>query len=282
MNSVETLGWKLTSIFNDIEFFDEDHSYMYKGKKYESVTTVIKKFQEPFRSDYWLTYKAIQRKGFKPIGDFKEEVPTDHILIRTKTKGDKLYHYKGVPTYYAPKKYIEELREEWKQKGIDGREKGNYVHDYMENLYRGKVYKRDKFLDSLKRDYWIPIKLEGILADHDYEIAGQVDGVFFDTKNAEIICVDHKTDKEIERSNFFNKMKYPLDMLDDCNFNKYTIQVNIYRYIIEKYTKIKVERLYIHWIDYDNKKAELIEVPRYEVNKLLDVYNSTRNKSASK
>lgn len=278
MNTVETLGWKLTDIFKDVLFFDEDHSYMYKGNEYKSVTTVIKEFQQPFRSDYWLTFKAVQKKGYKVTGDYKDHVPEDHLLIHTKTKGDKLFHYSKVPTHYAPKKYIKELKEEWRIKGENGRNQGTYIHDYMENLYRGKVYKRDAFLESLKNDDWCPIALEKVIADHDYQIAGQVDAAFFDVSTTEIILVDFKTDQKIEKTNFFNKMKYPLDLLDDCNFSKYTIQLNMYRYIIEKHTKVRIDRMYIQWIDYDNKKSELIEVPRYEINKLLYVYYSTRNK----
>ena len=44
-------------------------------------------------------------------------------------------------------------------------------------------------------------------------------------------------------------MLYPLDSLDDCNYSHYSLQLNIYKILIEKYTSIKVKNVFIVYFD---------------------------------
>jgi ATP-dependent exoDNAse (exonuclease V) beta subunit len=68
------------------------------------------------------------------------------------------------------------------------------------------------------------------------KIAGQSDRVT--VANGRVDILDYKTNKEIKTQSYKNyegisqKMLYPLNHLDDCNLNHYTVQLSIYMYII--------------------------------------------------
>jgi hypothetical protein len=51
----------------------------------------------------------------------------------------------------------------------------------------------------------------------------------------------------------------PLEFLSDCNYNKYTLQLNMYKHCIEKYLDITIDSMFIVWIKPDG--FELINIP---------------------
>ena len=54
---------KKLAIFKDPNFLfnEEEHTYHYRGIKYESVTSYIKRFKETFDKEYWSKRKAQER-----------------------------------------------------------------------------------------------------------------------------------------------------------------------------------------------------------------------------
>lgn len=73
-------------------------------------------------------------------------------------------------------------------------------------------------------------------------IAGQSDRIT--VAGGKVDILDYKTNKEIKTQGFRNyegitqKMLYPLNHLDDCNLNHYTIQLSIYMHIILKHNPL--------------------------------------------
>jgi hypothetical protein len=68
----------------------------------------------------------------------------------------------------------------------------------------------------------------------------------------------HNTNKEIKKESFVNwegasdKLQFPLDGLDDCNFNHYAIQLSIYMYIMLKHNpKLKPGKMFIHHVVFE-------------------------------
>lgn len=45
---------------------------------------------------------------------------------------------------------------------------------------------------------------------------------------------DYKTNEEIQMENKYQKMKYPVNHLDDCNYNHYALQISLYAYMLEQ------------------------------------------------
>lgn len=73
----------------------------------------------------------------------------------------------------------------------------------------------------------------------EYEVAGQADKVEIYDKL--ITIVDYKTNKKIEKSGWVDfktgqtkKLLDPCTGLDDCNFMKYSLQLNFYAYMIKQ------------------------------------------------
>ena len=82
----------------------------------------------------------------------------------------------------------------------------------------------------------IPMKSEIIVGDEDLGICGMVDQLFWNNKTNELQIWDWKTNKEIKRSNRWQKFKGPLSHLDVCEFNTYSLQLSLYRFFNRKKT----------------------------------------------
>ncbi len=102
---------------------------------------------------------------------------------------------------------------------------------------------------------------EGVYPEHmvylkSAGICGQSDLV--EVVNGKINIIDYKTNKEIKTESFVNwegasdKMMFPIDNLDDCNFNHYAIQLSVYMYMILKHNpKLKPGRIFIHHVTFE-------------------------------
>ena len=69
--------------------------------------------------------------------------------------------------------------------------------------------------------------------DGDFLLCGQIDLLAVDGND--IIILDHKTNKKVEFKSFYDKykksqtmMKYPLNTIQDCNGQHYTLQLSTY------------------------------------------------------
>lgn len=241
------------NFFKDINYYDDSHTYYYNNEQFTSVTTIIKKYQHDFNEEYWAKYKVLQNQGLQIKTDKANNVPKGFYLLDS-----QLVHYKDLNVD------INEMIATWKNVSNSSKDKGTSYHKYLENAWNNKynTSDRNEVLDNIIKvlsTQYVPIKLEWVVADFDSRIAGQVDGFFYDTKNKSYVILDYKTDKEIKYFNRFQTFMPPLEFLSDCNFNKYTLQLNTYKHCIEKYMNITVANMFIVWIKADG--FELINIP---------------------
>ena len=68
-------------------------------------------------------------------------------------------------------------------------------------------------------------------------------------------------------------MKVPLHKLDDVNGQHYYLQLSIYKYLIEKYTNIKIDELFIVYFNVNAENYEVIPIPYLykEVKNILEL-----------
>ena len=59
-------------------------------------------------------------------------------------------------------------------------------------------------------------------------------------------------------------LKYPLTHLPDCSYYRYTLQVNLYRYILESEYSMSVGSMFLALCHPDLPAARLVEVPRVD------------------
>ena len=133
------------------------------------------------------------------------------------------------------------------KKGRKAREAGTNMHLQIENYYNDIEYEKDteilKFLEFEKKyikDKYKPYRTEWQIFDEDSFLAGTVDMVY-EKKEGELFIFDWKRSKNIikkdgtiDNKNPFENGKKGLSHLSSTDYNKYTLQQNIYKYILEK------------------------------------------------
>ncbi len=81
------------------------------------------------------------------------------------------------------------------------------------------------------------------------------------------------------KDNFGNKMKDCLYMLDQCEFNTYSLQLNIYKKIIEKNTNLKLGTSHLVWFNEENDNYKIINCEDYSgyVDNMFEIlYNKNK------
>ena len=133
------------------------------------------------------------------------------------------------------------------------------------------------FINFIK-DYpnLIPYRTEWIIYDNEIKIAGSIDMVFKNDDET-LSIYDWKRSKLITRINNFNRFAIPYQIchLPDSNFWHYSLQLNIYKYIIEKNYNKKVKDLFLVRLHPDSieNNYELIQLPilTKEIEDLFDL-----------
>lgn len=110
-----------------------------------------------------------------------------------------------------------------------------------------KIAPNQKLQDGVYPEHFVYLKSLGICGQAD--LVEIVDGY--------INITDYKTNKEIKEKGFTNwegitsKMFNPVNNLDDCNLNHYSLQLSIYAYIIKKHNpKLKIGKLVIQHVKF--------------------------------
>jgi ATP-dependent exoDNAse (exonuclease V) beta subunit len=228
--------------FSHIKYYDEPHKYVVNDKELTSATTFI--------------------------GKFKDKFDTENIAESYATK-------RGLD--------VQDVINEWDLKRDVSTVKGSLVHNFAENWWYNKVFPydplpvvrkfgqdiiKDKFekcVDIFKKFYndakenLIPVKMEFVVGDLDYGIAGMVDCLFYNKKSNKLEIYDYKTNKEIKTKNTYGQyFKTPISHLDYCELNTYSLQLNLYKHIIEKNTGLELGNLYLIWINEVNDTYKVI------------------------
>ena len=133
------------------------------------------------------------------------------------------------------------------------------------------------FYDDYK-DIYDMIQDEFIVWSKEFDIAGSIDGIMYNKYTQQCCILDFKSNKDLQfESKYHKKMKVPLHKLDDVNGQHYYIQLSIYKYLIEKYTNIKVDELFIVYFNTNAKDYEIIPIP-YMENEVINILENRRIK----
>nr|DAF44274.1 MAG TPA: Exonuclease V [Podoviridae sp. ct8Lf7] len=282
---------KITKQNGNIAFEEEAHIYYDVTKpeqKFISVTTLIHSFTQPFDKEFWSAYKALEKLLSKEDWAIEKK-----SLLNTK-KFDKVLLELHNITEDEFNKEQQTILDMWDEENRNSCERGTRIHADLENSF----YKKKKDIDLSK--YQIGGKFECI-KDHNnldlengiypeylisrvsedgkLRIAGQIDLLV--KKGNKIIIGDWKTNKKIETKSFFDsknkssvKMKYPLNNLDDCNFNHYCLQLSTYAWMIQKLNpEFEIEDLVlVHFDHTDNMAVYHLPYLKDEVIKMLSFY----------
>ena len=167
----------------------------------------------------------------------------------------------------------EEIQARWSANGTESANRGTWMHLTFELwLNRDGVSLEGQEMAMFQR--WVreyPERLRAFRTEwevygEEENIAGSIDFVAEDEDGA-LVLVDWKRTKQLRDSfdNRWRKMSTPLEHLPDCKGAHYELQLNCYRYIVQKYYGRRVSRMLIVCTHPDNgDEAFVHEVPLRE------------------
>ena len=123
---------------------------------------------------------------------------------------------------------------------------------------------------KLKSD--IDILSEVILYSTELSIAGTVDILAKDNSTGLYEIIDWKTSKKIEMVSYGQKMGTHeiTKNIMDCNFYHYSLQLSLYRYILETYYGLKIHNQLIAQLHDDGVNAHVAPYMKDEIIAMLD------------
>lgn len=269
---------ELYNAFKHIKFTESNHTYvnLLTGEEFISVTTLLKKLKPEFDSKYWSLYTALKRNG--------HAIQPRYPNIRIENSTLSVEDIEALNLELNPS--VDDIKEEWAISAISGQTLGTFLHNRMEyNILRKdieqdvpafvfnlKSYMAIKYLknrnilkemaDNFYTEFiskYTPITTEFVIGDEDLKIAGTFDLLALNNETNEIELWDYKTDKEIKFHSEYNK-KLNVFNIDDCEFNKYSLQLSIYKYLLEKNTNLKISTCKIAHFSYLKESVEVIEI----------------------
>jgi ATP-dependent exoDNAse (exonuclease V) beta subunit len=160
---------------------------------------------------------------------------------------------------------VEEIKHLWKKKGEEASRKGTYMHSLIEEYYNGKHTLKelnDKYgekMPEISQFYnyeinrlttygtdWKPYRTEWRVFDEDLLILGIIDMVYIDPSDNQLILCDWKRANDIKKSNPWQQSRTEcISHIPDTNFWHYSLQLNMYKHILETKYKKKVKKMYL-------------------------------------
>jgi hypothetical protein len=87
--------------------------------------------------------------------------------------------------------------------------------------------------------------LDSPVSERKIKLCGSIDMVYRRKSDGKFVIYDWKRSKEIKSDNPFGSGLAPLDHLPDTNYWHYTLQLNVYKWILEQYYGLEVADLYL-------------------------------------
>lgn len=168
---------------------------------------------------------------------------------------------------------VASIVESWEENGATQAALGTAMHRYIELDYNGEVQDEDGIdpdapeLDHYRRYAqkqadlgYEPYRTEWMLWDEPHKLAGTIDMMYRHPVRGTIHMVDWKRSREIKKFGF-RRGTGPCSHLQDCNYVHYCIQLNTYKWMLEKNYGIKVEDMHIAVFHPNNDNYLEYEIP---------------------
>lgn len=239
---------KKLKVFDRITYFDKNHTYKIDGEPSArvSVTGLVGCVKEKFDENKWSAIKA------------KEHGITPEEMRLVWKKNNQMSTYQGstlhnyIDNYYQNKviPYNRNLAEAIL---------GQTLHEMMQKNLVVLVKQFNNFYNTTK-DYILPIKNEFVVGDlTNTKVCGMLDMLAFNTETNTFEIYDFKTNKRFSLESEYKKnFLPPVEHLDECEFNSYSLQLSLYKMFIEKYTDIKIGDIKVIWFSINNEDYKIL------------------------
>lgn len=158
-------------------------------------------------------------------------------------------------------KSTQQVLAEWKATNVESINRGNYVHDALEEFVLTGEIRNEALVDGFIASYeamgFQPVTAEWTIYDERIGRASSIDGNFIDATGRYVI-VDYKTNKDgVKQDSYKNQtLLHPLHHLRNSKYAKYSLQVSLYRHWVEQFYLDPADVADLHWILHIDWKDE--------------------------
>jgi len=228
VTEIEEIKLKIRNAFANIKFEESTHTYTCDGYILESSSAFRSQFEEEFKTD------------FSALSKYKSNVKKNP----------------------STKKNTEYYKRRWDLIALEAVTMGKRVHAFAETYpdFDEPICNKEKgvveFFNNLEEEYEL-IYQELAMYDMEFYKAGTADLIFLNKKTGKIIIGDWKSNnKSIFECYNNKKLKGNFKSYASTSYNKYSMQLSHYQYILEKYTGLEVEDRWLIWLSTGSKKKK--------------------------
>lgn len=228
-----------------VEFFDEEHYYTINGARMKySCTGLLHNFFHKFNAT-----EAASNMISSPYFFKKQDKQPYWSIVRNNTK----------------KEAVRLIIKMWNDDKNDAATKGTAMHQSIEDYYKEgkKVDTKEfgmfmNFHNHVTSKGYIPLRVEQIVWSTKYSLAGSVDMLYIHKSQLnkvvkEVYMCDWKRSKDVKTEAFHKKGADiadsmglgPMSDKPDCTYEHYALQLNIYKYLLERTYNIKIVKMHI-------------------------------------
>lgn len=272
----------------NIKFFEDGHRYLVNGKSgFTSTTTYIHSLFSHFDAD-GIIAGILKKKDWSDDPNYKYyRMSAKEIADMWKKNGEMAssagtkMHY-NIECYFNNWQFEEDLKngDKFALELVDvddnvvdaidddveiiGGDDDEYV-EFAPTVDDGSVeynYFKNFLKEIVEVEELEPYRTEMLVYDEDVKITGSID-MLYRKKNGEYAIFDWKRSKEISYEGFRGKKSRVecIRHLDDSNFWHYSLQLNIYRRILQKNYGLVVTDLRLVILHPDNSNYMCLVVP---------------------
>ena len=185
----------------------------------------------------------------------------------------------------------EQVLEEFIKNREEAAEKGTYLHEQIENFLEGRQYdgafKEFEYFIEFYQEVIVSkgfefVEAEKKILSKEYNVSGTIDVLFKKPNNDDYIIIDWKRSKKLvidghPKMYGFGFGLSELSHLDNSSYYKYSLQQNIYKYILEQSEGVKISSMKLLVLHPEHSKYYLISLDNME-KEVKSVLESTKHK----
>jgi hypothetical protein len=274
-----------------IQFDEPTHVYTIKGNSnYKSVTTIVHEQFEPFDSEK-IVNNIIKKPEYKNDPYYKYYRKTREDILDMWSENGKTQSGLGTQLHLDIEYFNNQSLED-----EDGNPLPNTYYllyqVYQEECNEGKKHPNQaiewNYFINYVRDHptFQPYRTEWTVYDEELKIAGSIDMVYINPDGT-LTIYDWKRAKSIEVENRYNPNAMSINdcisTIPDTNYWHYSLQLNIYKAILEKNYGKQVTQLMLVILHPNNKNYQLFECEdlQEEVARLFEYRKEQLSKQSS-
>ena len=233
-----------------IDFFEEEHYYeIDQVRAPRSVTSIVHQFETPFDAE------AVIKK--MKLGQNWETKRMEYCTSDDEEMSDV------------------EIKARWARIAEIARKRGTHMHWIIEMFCNGAVIHGPfptefklfmEFYESfMVTRSIIPVRTEMSIFHCGLICAGQIDLLAKYNGTEDYVIIDWKRSKEIKEFAYGRTLATPFNHLPHTNLSAYTLQLNIYRYILQTEYGLRVIGLYLGVFHPNQTAPRVVAIPLLDI-----------------